>query len=99
MMAQAGYSSGGAYGEFDYAASAALAAAQQAAMMQQMAAYGGMPAVGFAVPVPVPVPVPVSPSADSPTFFQQPGGAQGGGRVPPMPPPSPSGRYSNSTEG
>jgi hypothetical protein len=106
--AAAGY--GGDYAS--YAAASALAAAQQAAVqqaavMQQMAAYGGMPAgmagampaVGFGVAVPLNGPMPMSPVPGSPSLYQGPGGHGSGGRQPPMPPPSPSARYSHSGEG
>lgn len=98
-MAQPGFggAAAGYGGDYSYAAASALAAAQQAAAMQHMAAYGGMPggmqAVGFGVAVPMAGHMPMSPVAGSPTAYQYPGGASGGGRQPPMPPPSPSARY------
>lgn len=87
----------------NYAAASALAAAQQAAVMQQMAAYGGMPggmpagmpAVGYGVAMPLSGPMPMSPVPGSPNLFH---GHGGGGRQPPLPPPSPSARYSHPRE-
>lgn len=87
----------------NYAAASALAAAQQAAVMQQMAAYGGMPggmpagmpAVGYGVAMPLSGPMPMSPVPGSPNLFH---GHGGGGRQPPLPPPSPSARYSHTRE-